>query len=890
MPGHSPLTTYHLPLTLKLKKVFQKAQRFSVFLSIFLLAATFFFFSPTTAFAGTITSISYGPSGSVVGTHVQASDDDFVIFTPITALDSVLANTITLTFPSGTTLTSANITTSDFIIRQAAQGACTNQGSDNINPAAISVNEANRTITFTVASDSLSKTLSLVECGLGEITIRTSSTASGNEIQHPTTTTTTGAFQVETIDGTDTGSINTVSFDPDSANKLSFSTQPSSTAVVETDLTTQPAVAVQDQYGNTITGSSALITLTAVLASDGTTAGSGTLNVTTNPLSATSGIAVFSGINYTVAESIKLKATASGLTQALSNTITVSDLTISNVSASTTPSGATITWSTNGASSSKVDYGLTNSYGNSTTETDTSSRVTSHSVALSDLIDCTTYHYRVQSTTAGGNETIDSDNTFITTGCTGSASVISQTASTITTASGGSVALTSGGTATTLTVPDSFAASDANFQIKQLDKTPVINTTSTPTGYSSIGSHIYDFSALSAVRTPISTFANALTTSIAYTSSEVLDIDESTLRIYRWDGSNWNQLSNCSVDTSAKTVSCTTTTFSVFGLFGQASSSSGTSSSSSTSSSISAPACEDPSPGAKAPWLYGAIAQDDNSVLLYFTEADEPVDKYALKFGTKSGEYPWGSTNIGGKGTRTYLVQSLFPNTTYYFKVRGSNGCATGPWSNEISTSTKSRLTIRSLDITESTLEPVSCTSSYKIKEGDTLWTISQKLLGSGANYNKIIRANPSLGENTILQIGQEITIPCQALNERDDTSQSSKEEKQGYQLTVKVADKKGQAVAGAKVTLHSTVQEKVTDKDGIVVFSDVEKGDHRLIIAYKNYQGEQSINLQGDVKEFKLEVTVVPANALLTKPVLILFGILCAIIIFLLFRLRKKR
>ncbi len=70
---------------------------------------------------------------------------------------------------------------------------------------------------------------------------------------------------------------------------------------------------------------------------------------------------------------------------------------------------------TNENSSSKVDYGLTNSYGSSTAETDTSTRVTSHSVALSSLSTCTTYHYRVRSIDAALNETIDSDNTFTTT-------------------------------------------------------------------------------------------------------------------------------------------------------------------------------------------------------------------------------------------------------------------------------------------------------------------------------------------------------------------------------------------------------------------------------------------------------------------------------------------
>jgi peptidoglycan hydrolase-like protein with peptidoglycan-binding domain len=56
---------------------------------------------------------------------------------------------------------------------------------------------------------------------------------------------------------------------------------------------------------------------------------------------------------------------------------------------------------------------------------------------------------------------------------------------------------------------------------------------------------------------------------MSYGTSDISGIDELTLKIYRWDGSSWNQLSGCSVNTSNKTVSCTTVAFSVFGLFGQ---------------------------------------------------------------------------------------------------------------------------------------------------------------------------------------------------------------------------------------------------------------------------------------------------------------------------------
>ncbi len=84
---------------------------------------------------------------------------------------------------------------------------------------------------------------------------------------------------------------------------------------------------------------------------------------------------------------------------------------------STAAADVTIAWTTNEASSSQVEYGTTTSYGTTTIEADTSPRVTSHSVTLTGLATCTTYHYRAKSTDAEGNTTTGSDSEFKTSGC-----------------------------------------------------------------------------------------------------------------------------------------------------------------------------------------------------------------------------------------------------------------------------------------------------------------------------------------------------------------------------------------------------------------------------------------------------------------------------------------
>jgi hypothetical protein len=86
---------------------------------------------------------------------------------------------------------------------------------------------------------------------------------------------------------------------------------------------------------------------------------------------------------------------------------------ISSISVSAiTHDSATVTWTTNEAANSQVEYGPTTSYG-SLSNLNTS-LVTSHSVNLSGLLANTTYHFRVKSRDAAGNLAVSSDYTFST--------------------------------------------------------------------------------------------------------------------------------------------------------------------------------------------------------------------------------------------------------------------------------------------------------------------------------------------------------------------------------------------------------------------------------------------------------------------------------------------
>ncbi len=335
-------------------------------------------------------------------------------------------------------------------------------------------------------------------------------------------------------------------------------------------------------------------TLVIKAASDGTTiesiagnntsyvSGSGTTQITVNPATTlTAGSGYYIIINKNTFQDAR-GVDYQGFTTTTTWNFTILDSTvpvISSVSATESSTGAVISWVTNETASSRVQYGPSSAYGSFTTLADTSPRVTSHSVTIGSLLSCTQYYYRVISADSSSNTATGSALDFTTTGCTGSADVEEQTDETITTSAGGEVSI-DGDDGIVLTIPASATAADAFYQAKKLEKSPVTSTAGTPSGFTQAG-NIFNLTALTDASTRVTSFLQPLTVTISYTASDVTSVSESSLWIYRYDGSSWNALSSCSVDTGAKDVSCTTTSFSDFSLFGTTSSTNSTSTSTS---------------------------------------------------------------------------------------------------------------------------------------------------------------------------------------------------------------------------------------------------------------------------------------------------------------------
>ncbi len=292
---------------------------------------------------------------------------------------------------------------------------------------------------------------------------------------------------------------------------------------------------------------------------------------TSSPYSITYNTASSTNASHNLIAVARDNASNVATSSTLSFTIDNSTPSFSALSASSTLTGAVITWTSDSLTSTQVNFGLTTSYGTSTTESDTSPRVTSHSATISGLKSCLQYHFQAQGKNAILTTATSSDSTFITLGCTGNATVSATEQGTITTTAGGT--LTSGNL--TLTVPTSFTSTStsATFQSNQLNATSFFNGAGRPSGKSSIGTNVFNLKALTDATTTLASFSTALTITLSYSASDASGYVESTFKIYRYDGSSWEPLSNCSVNTSAKTVTCDTTQFSDFSIFGDASSS-----------------------------------------------------------------------------------------------------------------------------------------------------------------------------------------------------------------------------------------------------------------------------------------------------------------------------
>ena len=96
------------------------------------------------------------------------------------------------------------------------------------------------------------------------------------------------------------------------------------------------------------------------------------------------------------------------------------------------------------------------------------------------------------------------------------------------------------------------------------------------------------------------------------------------------------------------------------------------------------PVCSN-TPPYSAPNLF-QVSTTQTEATLSFTPIRDNISYYFVAYGFTPGDMRFGTSFEMGPydGVINYTVSMLTPGTTYYFMVRGGNGCATGPWSQSV--------------------------------------------------------------------------------------------------------------------------------------------------------------------------------------------------------------
>lgn len=244
---------------------------------------------------------------------------------------------------------------------------------------------------------------------------------------------------------------------------------------------------------------------------------------------------------------------------------------ITNATSSAATTTATITWNTNEGASSRVVYGPTSAYGAATSITNTSPRVTSHSRSLTGLLSCTNYHFAVVSTDSFNNTATSSNSQFLTSGCITSTPPSSTHAATVPNDATATTTLQDNGRTLTVTTPANFTATSSTvvIQIKAIDSEATLAVIGMPAArLESAAAVAFDVTALIDSTTVLDSFDAPVTITYQYTDEDIAGLVESSLSMFHYHDDAWVELSDCTLDMAANTISCNTPNFSTFAIFG----------------------------------------------------------------------------------------------------------------------------------------------------------------------------------------------------------------------------------------------------------------------------------------------------------------------------------
>lgn len=152
----------------------------------------------------------------------------------------------------------------------------------------------------------------------------------------------------------------------------------------------------------------------------------------------------------------------------------------------------------------------------------------------------------------------------------------SPSTTTPTTTTGSVIATVAGGGNTTLTtdedttaqveIPANALAAETEVIIGAESKADVVASRPVPSGKSVVGGYTYNYTATSG-GAAVTNFSEDLTLTFGYTDAQIADLNEDSLKVFYWDGSQWVALTSV-VDKANNQISATTNHFTYFAIFG----------------------------------------------------------------------------------------------------------------------------------------------------------------------------------------------------------------------------------------------------------------------------------------------------------------------------------
>ena len=237
---------------------------------------------------------------------------------------------------------------------------------------------------------------------------------------------------------------------------------------------------------------------------------------------------------------------------------------ISDLAASAASTSAAVSWQTHEDAYAKTELGLSTAYGLSAGSLTAGSLLKNRTLNVTDLQTCAIYHYRGLSRDAAANDRQSADQSFRTAGCLGNAAVSAQREQAFAVNAAQDLTLDN----LRLVLPANALSGSPVLQIFHLDKEAVLSAAPLANDKRAVGNSAFSLNAYSSNSTKLHDLNQTAVLSFTYQDADLFGLDPASLVFSHWDGTAWSDLTDCTLNSEEKKVSCPTNHFSDFILTG----------------------------------------------------------------------------------------------------------------------------------------------------------------------------------------------------------------------------------------------------------------------------------------------------------------------------------